>query len=449
MEEKMKKKANFLILLILVFSVGCNIVENPTIVSPTQGEEPVEIPQPAEASAIVKSDLARELSPQVDPETILKLTNGNTAFAFSFFDQLDLNQDNIIFSPISLSLALSMTMVGADTSTEQAMMDVLQFSLPGEEVHRAFNALLLTIEESQKSAMEGSEGSQFQLNIANSIWGQSGFQFKSSFLDTLALNYGSGLYNVDFIHNQETAREVINQWVEDETQDKIKNLIPEGAINSLTRLVLANAIYFNGSWLHPFNETGTSQESFTTLDGSITTVEMMRLLGESFSYSSGDDFQAINLPYLSRDFSMIILVPQAGKFSEFRSSLTSETYQQIINDLNYESVNLYLPKFDFNTSIAANDLLINLGMGEAFDADYADFSGMTDEEDLFITNVLQKATITVDEEGTEAAAATAVIMGIKSAPTQPIELVIDRPFLFFIQHQPTGSILFMGQVINP
>jgi serpin B len=330
------------------------------------------------------------------------------------------------------------------------MLDALQLSLPEEDVHPAFNALILAIEEAQGKMIDDVDGNPFQLNIANSIWGQADFEFKQPFLDTLAQHYGAGLFAVDYKNNPESARLAINDWVADETAQKIEHLIPAGAIDSLTRLVLANAIYFKGSWLNPFNESMTTEAPFYTLDGSEITVDMMKLYGENFFYGQGENYQAINLPYLSSDFVMTLLVPDAGAFQEFEAELTTEGLAEILTSLDYTRLDLEMPKFDFESYINANDPLIALGMGDAFDPIAADFSGITDEEDLMITDVLHKATITVDEEGTEAAAATAVIIGVTSAmPEDPISLVIDRPFMFLIRHQPTNTILFMGRVLQP
>jgi serpin B len=447
----MKKIFMVAILLTLLLTSACDAIQDITEPAPTQGEEDMEEINPEEAAQtnFAQSSLARETSPQVDPEVVQALADDNTQFAVSFYNLIKNKDGNIIFSPMSLSLALSMTLAGAETSTEQSMLNALQLSLPENEVHPAFNALLLSIEESMSQQMGDSEGDIFKLNIANSIWGQAGFEFKETFLDTLAANYGSGLYNVDFAQNPEGSREAINDWIEEETQDKIQDLIPQGGITPLTRLVLANAIYFNGSWLHPFSETGTSSAPFYLLDGSETTAEMMRLSGESFPYSVGDGYQAIALPYLSRDFEMLIVVPDSGTFKQFEGDFSPDVFKNILDLMISEPVNLEMPKFDFETSTPANDPLKQLGMEEAFLIEKADFTGMTEEDQLYITDVLHKATITVDEEGTEAAAATAVIMGLKAMPSEPKKLVIDRPFMFFIQHRPTMSILFMGRVTQP
>ena len=405
---------------------------------------------PAGESNLVKSQLARETAPQIAPETLSALVKGNTDFAFAFYDQIREDDSNIIFSPISLSLALSMTLAGADNTTQDEMLNALQFDLPEESVHAAINALLLAIDESQSQTMEDRDGSNFQLNIANSIWGQDGFDFRQDFLDVLARHYGAGIYKVDFLNQPEVARELINQWVEDETEKRIQDLIPPDAISPLTRLVLANAIYFNGSWRQPFSESGTAKEQFTNLDGTTSEVDMMRLSGERLAYAKGQDFQLVQLPYLSDDFMMTVIVPDLGDFKDFESGFDSVALASILENISYEEVNLRMPKYEFTTTINANDVLKNLGMAGAFDAELADFSGMTESEKLFISDVIHKADIKVDEKGTEAAAATAVIVGVESMmPGEPISLVIDRPFFFTIQHRPTGSILFMGRFTQP
>ena len=442
----MKYYTQSVTLFLLMLTAACSSVTGPTEFG-TPAAINTEIPG---ISIMVKSDLERELTPHIDPEDLQLLVQGNSEFALAFYNQIRQGEDNIIFSPISISLALSMTMAGAESSTEQDMVEALHLVLSEESIHPTFNALLQEIEKSQSQTPEETGGSKFQLNIANSIWGQADYAFKKNFLDTLAQHYGTGIYNLDFIQNPEAARLAINDWVEQATQEKIQDLIPPDAIDTLTRLVLANAIYFNGSWRYPFNGSATAQDSFFLIDGSETMVDMMKLSGERLSYSRRDGFQVVKLPYLSPDFVMSIIIPDAGTFTNFEENLDFDRLQTALENMNYDEVNLEMPKFDFTTTTNAVPALSELGMEDAFKAETADFSGITDVEELFITDVLHKATITVDEKGTEAAAATAVIVGVESAmPGEPISLVIDHPFIFLIQHQPTGAILFMGRVTQP
>lgn len=447
----MKRYILSFVLIITVLLAACQPAVE--IVDPNDVDEDEEVVDPKsvdEDFGYFKSDLAREINPDISEDQVQALAQDNTAFALEFFNQIRGEDGNIIFSPISLSLALSMTMAGAESSTERAMLDALQLSLPEEDIHPAFNALLLAIEESQEKTDDEMTGDQFQLNIANSIWGQDGFNFEQAFLDILAQHYEAGIFTVDYVQNPEGARNAINNWVAEETEDRIEDLIPAGAIDTLTRLVLANAIYFYGSWMHPFDQEATTEAPFYTLDGSEISVDMMKLNGERFLYHQGDNYQVLNLPYMSSDFVMTLLVPDSGSYEDFETSLTQQNLSDILSDLTFERVDLELPKFDFETNINANNALIALGMEEAFDPDRSDFTGIADVDDLHITDVLQKATITVDEEGTEAAAATAVIIGVTSAPIdEPISLVIDRPFMFMIRHLRTNTILFMGRVLEP
>ena len=405
-----------------------------------------------EDTVFVKSGLTRETISTIAKDKVMQLAKDNSAFALAFLDQLQIaspGNENFVFSPFSLSLALSMTLAGAESETENGMLEALQFTLPEKEIYSTFNALLLEIEKSQEITKKGSEGSQFQLNIANSIWGQSGYDFETDFLDTLARYYGAGLYNVNFRLNPDSARNAINDWVADETKEKIADLIPEGAINELTRLVLANAIYFKGSWLYPFEQSNTNEAPFTLLDGSTIAVDMMKLTGKSLAYYQGENFQVVSLPYLSSDFNMVLFVPDQDTFEDFENQFSPERFNAVLDEMAFVTVNLSMPKFDFESTVNANELLKAMGMDEAFNADSADFSGISIANELMITDVLHKTTITVDEEGTEAAAATAVIVGIRSMPSEPISMVVDRPFYFSITHKPTNTILFMGRVIQP
>ena len=269
-------------------------------------------------------------------------------------------------------------------------------------------------------------------------------------MDALARNYGAGIYSVDYENSPEPARQAINEWVTEETEQKIEDLIPQGAIDAMTRLVLANAIYFNGSWFHPFRVDDTSDSPFNLLDGSQGTVEMMHLPKEQLQYLRGENYQIVRLPYLSRDFSMIILVPDQGLFDSVENQLGAGWLDDALLNMGVVPVELKMPKFDFESTIDASMPLKEMGMKTPFDPAMADFSGISQVLDLFISDVLHKATITVDEQGTEAAAATAVIMGVTSAPVEePVSLVIDRPFIYLIHHHPTNAILFLGRVVAP
>jgi serpin B len=397
-----------------------------------------------------KSDASRQTNPQVDPQKLESLVAGNTTFALNFYKDIQATPGNIVFSPLSLSLALSMTQAGAEGQTKEQMLQALALQDLGDEVHPAFNALLQALEASQAQSTPDPKGNKFQLSIANSLWGQSGFDFRQPFLDTLAKNYGAGIYKVDYVQKPDGARQAINAWVNDATAGKIPDLISQDAIDPLTRLVLANAIYFNGSWLYPFDRDATQKAPFTLLDGSRASVDTMHMEGQNLAYAQLGNLQAVRLPYLSQDFSMVLLVPDEGAFRSVEAGLNPGQLGEILAALSPRAVNLSMPKFDFAASVDAVEPLKRLGMTVPFDASRADFSGMTGGKDLHISDVLHKATVSVNENGTEAAAATAVVMSLTSAPSEgPVTLRVDRPFLFLIQHQPSGAILFMGRVLQP
>ncbi len=444
-----KRWLPYLIVLLLILTTACGLFECPVGQAPPQQEE-----------NYLVSSLEREIAPQIDPDLVRALARGNVDFSMAFYARLKDCPENMIFSPLSLSLALSMTMAGAEGATEDAILSGLQIPIPEAQVHQAFNALLLAVNESQGTLFEETEASPFKLHIANSIWGQAGLDFKIDFLNTLGLHYGAGIHTIDFSADPDGARQLINDWIARETEQEIINMIPPSAIDALTRLVLANAIYFNGSWKTPFDEQATDEGFFHLVDGSEISVERMHLSGENLAYGYDEDYQIVRLPYASPDFSMVILFPDVGAFQAVESRLAlphaddpppALWLDEIMLQMEVRPLTLTMPKFDFETELNAGQVLIDLGIGEAFQPGRADFSGITENADLFISQVLHKATIAVDEAGTEAAAATVVIMREMAAePSEtPLTLEINRPFIFFIQHEPTGVILFIGRVLRP
>jgi serpin B len=395
---------------------------------------------------VVQSDKPRDTSPQVDESDLTALVDGNNAFAFNLYQVLKQTGGNLFYSPYSISEALAMTYAGARGETEKDMAEALNFTLSQDRLHPTFNSLDLQLKQRGQGAA-GKNGTGFKLDVANAIWGQEGYQFLAQYLDVLAQNYGAGLRIVDFIKQTEQSRVTINQWVSDQTQGKIRDLIPPGVINDLTRLVLTNAIYFNAAWQYPFDEKATSDGQFYLLDGSSVTVPMMKQT-ESFGYAKGANYEAVELPYSGQELSMVILLPKAGEFEAFENSLDAGLVKTIIGQLETNDVSLTMPKFEYEASFGLKQALSTLGMGIAFTSD-ADFSGMDGNHDLFIQDVLHKAFVSVDEAGTEAAAATSVIVGLTAIPAQPIQVTIDRPFLFLIRDISTGSIIFVGRVLNP
>jgi serpin B len=398
------------------------------------------------ASGLVQSDRPRVTTPKV-PETDLKgLVDGNNEFAFNLYQSLMKEEGNIFYSPYSISLALAMTYAGALGDTEQQMADTLRFKLSQDRLHPAFNGLDIELESRGKGA-QGKDEEGFRLHIVNAIWGQKDYHFIPAFLDVLAENYGAGLRTLDFANSPEESRLIINDWVSEQTEGRIEDLIPQGMIDILTRLVLTNAIYFNAAWDYPFNEKATEDGPFYLLDGSKIDVPMMSQ-AESFGYAEGNNYQAVELPYDGNELSMIVLVPNRGQFGVFEGSLNTSRVKAIIDDLKQKQVNLTMPKFEFESEFDLSETLAAMGMPIAFST-AADFSGMTGGRDLYISDVVHKAFVSVDEAGTEAAAATAVIMKLTAAPAEPVEMKVDRPFIFLIRDIQTDTILFLGRVVDP
>jgi serpin B len=400
----------------------------------------------AAAGEVLTSDKERITSPDVSTSEQALLVEGNSAFAFELYQALKENEDNIFYSPYSISLALAMTYSGARGETAQQMADTLNFILEQERLHPAFNWLDAEL-ASRGEGAEGKDGEGFRLNIVNAIWGQKDYEFLSDFLDVLAENYGAGLRILDFINETEKSRLTINEWVSDQTEGRIEDLIPQGMITWLTRLVLTNAIYFNAAWEYPFDEDVTADGPFYLLDGGQVIVPMMKQT-ESFGYTEGEGYQAVELQYDGGELSMVILLPEAGQFQAFEEGLQAQQVDAIINDLQPTYVTLTMPQFEFDSEFSLKDTLAGMGMPIAF-SDSADFSGMTGNPELFISEVVHKAFVAVDEAGTEAAAATAVIMEFSAVPEHPVEFTIDHPFIFLIRDIDTGAILFVGRVMNP
>jgi len=402
--------------------------------------------QPVAGGEVIQSEKQRVTSPEVDEADLTALVSGNNAFAFDLYQALGAEDGNLFYSPYSISLALAMTYAGARGETAQQMADTLHFVLPQDRLHSAFNSLDIELSRRGEDA-KGKDGGGFRLNIVNAIWGQKGYHFLTTFLDLLAENYGAGLRIQDFVGAPEESRITINNWVSDQTEGRIRDLIPQGVIDELTRLVLTNAIYFNAAWQYPFDEDLTSDGSFYPLDGGEVTVPMMRQT-ELLGYTEGDGYQAVELLYDGGELSMVILLPAPGQFEAFEGALDAQQVDGIIDRLEQRQVALTMPKFEFESSFGLKEALAEMGMPVAF-SESADFSGMTGNRDLFIADVIHKAFVSVDEAGTEAAAATAVVMALTSVPDTPVEVTVDHPFVFLIRDIETDTILFVGRIVNP
>jgi len=382
------------------------------------------------------------------------VATGNNKFALELYAKLRSREGNLFFSPYSISTALAMAYAGARGETETEMAKVLHFpTVPSETVavkdtfarmrfHSAFGTIVKDLNA------RGRKGS-YELTVANALWGQKGYGFLEEFLGLIKTNYDGQLNEVDFIRATEAARKTINTWVEKQTNNKIKNLIQKGVLDSMTRLVLTNAIYFKGNWARQFKEERTKEAPFTLADGQKVEVAMMNQTAE-FNYMETEDFQGLELPYVDDELSMIILLPKEfDGLDEFEKTLTSENLSKWLGKLRNREVVVSVPKFKMTSQFGLASVLKSMGMVDAFSAN-ADFSGMNGKRDLFISAVIHKAYVDVNEEGTEAAAATAVTMKLTSiGPAQIPVFRADHPFLFLIRDNHSGSILFIGRVMNP
>jgi serpin B len=440
----MKKAFAFLFVSIMILGLfGCT--KPIQTVTPTSTIPTTTIPTGASVSfQIVKADEPRITSPNVSSNDLLALVKGNTNFAFDLYQKLKKNSTgNMFYSPYSISTALAMTYAGARSDTEKQMGDTLHFTLPQTQLHPAFNKLAIEL-ASRGQGAQGKEGKSFSLNITNDLWGQNDYNVQPDFLKTLAQNYGVGMNILDFINSPEESRITINEWISDRTNNRIKDLLPQGSVNTLTRLVLTNAIYFDAAWQYPFAKESTRNGDFHLLDGSTITVPMMSHRA-GFGYAKGNGYQAVELPYDGKEISMVILLPDAGKFTTFENSMDFAKVSDIIDNLKTGDVDLTMPKFRFESSFSLKSSLASMGMPIAF-SDQADFSGITGNKELTITDVIHKAFVAVDEAGTEAAAASGVVVGVVSIGTV---VTVDQPFIFLIRDIETGTILFVGRVLNP
>lgn len=402
------------------------------------------------AAGEARSLVARE---SADPALAAQAAAAVNAFGADLYARVSGDgTENLVCSPTSIVLALAMTRGGALGATATEMDTVLHAAELGADpaaLHPGMNALTSELEARSGTFDVMGEPATVELSIANSLWGQDGLPWVDSFLDLLAAQYGAGMRLVDYLADAEAARTAINEWVAVETKDRIPELLGEGTITPDSRLTLVNAVYLKAPWLEPFAEGATAPGPFTTASGATVDVPMMRA-SRSLGYSSGDGWQAVDLPYAGGALSMLLLVPDLGQLAAVEAGLAAGLLEDAVRSSAGRDVNLGLPRFDLETKVELNAVLAALGMPGAFDPSAADFSGMTTAEQLFIGVVVHQANITVDEEGTEAAAATAVGMRATSAPMDPpVELTIDRPFLYAVRDTVTGAVLFLGRVSDP
>jgi len=395
-------------------------------------------------------------------ETIARIASnlvveGNNRFALQLYQQLRAADGNLFFSPYSVSTALAMTYAGARGDTERQMAQALWYPTSKEVLEKLGIAGEPMTAEESAGAFGGiirelnTKGGKdaYELRVANALWGQQGFAFLDAFVRLVEAEYGGRIRNVDFVGATEKARRTINAWVEEQTNGKIKDLISQGAVGRMTRLVLTNAIYFKGKWASQFKEDRTQDAPFTLLDASKVQVPMMNQKAR-FGYAQTDELQVLQLPYVGNELSMVILLPKAvDGIRQLEQELTVENLRVWVEGIREQEVIISIPKFKMTSKFSLQTVLAQMGMAQAFTG-AADFSGMTGRRDLFISAVIHQAYVDVNEEGTEAAAATGVVMKLTSmGPDRTPVFRADHPFIFMIRDNASGSILFLGRVISP
>jgi serpin B len=384
-------------------------------------------------------------APPAQTAAVESLVDGNTQFALDLYARLRAQEDgNLFCSPYSISTALAMTWAGARTQTADQMAQTLHFEGPQNRVAAAFGELARSLEDSGGE----DEPARVELAIANRLWGQQGETFLDPFLDTIRTSYGGGLKTVDFLADLEESRKTINDWVADQTRDRIRDLLRQGDLSPGMLLVLTNAIYFKGDWLTQFDPEKTRDGRFFINDEKAVEVPMMSLKSD-FGLFESDDLQVLEMPYDGQRLAMVILLPRARDgLADLEEMLSDETLDAWLEELAVRETQVFLPRFKVTSRFDLGQTLEQMGMPLAFTPGRADFSGMNGRRDLFIGKVIHQAWVKVDEEGTEAAAATAVGMMTTSLERPPL-FNANHPFLFMIRDRETGSILFIGRVVDP
>lgn len=402
------------------------------------GGAPTTSGAPPAPGAVARSGQARLTAPQVPSEDLAALAAGNDAFAVDLYQTLRTTSGNMAFAPESLSIALAMTFGGAGGTTAAQMASTMHFALPADRLHPAFDALDLALNTAPTSP------AAFRLTVANAVWADQQLSVLPSFLDLLARNYGAGVRLADFIGAPESARQVINQWLSDQTAGKVPELLTMADITPQTRMVLTNAIYFKADWQTPF----APQSAPGTFHAAAGDVSVPMMTGPAaVPVWTGAGYTAARLPYAGGTTSMLLIVPDVGAFDAFEAALTADTLQAVLDAAATATLQgVSLPRFMAGQHFSVKTALMALGMVDAFDGGAADFSGIDGGRDLFIKDVIHQANVAVDEQGTEAAAATAVVINRKAVMQI---LRVDRPFLFLIRDDANGATLFMGRVLDP
>jgi serpin B len=423
-----------------------NCSSNPTVVNENENRI-------TELNILRAEGISRQHVTDVSSEDMAALVQGNIHFAFDMYAQLVALRENqgknVFFSPYSISVALAMTLAGAEGETETEMHKAMHFALAEPSLHKAFNRLDMEMEK----AAEKQE--HLTLSVVNSLWGEYSYNFRISFLNIMAAQYGAGMNLVDFGREPDPSRLLINKWVEEKTRNRIKDLLPPGSIDPSTTLVLTNAIYFLADWQKQFNPEYTEEKTFTMVDGSTILASQMKMAAKDetvtlpYALNESKTIKAIELAYVGNRFSMVAVMPVDTDFLSFEKNFNAQEFNKIIEGLDSTKLPVSLPRFTFgSSSVSLRKPLQNMGMHLAFGN--ADFSGIDGTHNLYIDDVFHKAFIEVNEQGTEAAAATAVIIarltGINHASPS---FLANRPFIYLIRDRITGAVLFMGRVMDP
>jgi serpin B len=372
------------------------------------------------------------------------LPQANNDFGFDFYKQAGAKAGNVVFSPYSISAAFAMTYAGAAGDTATQMLTVMHWTNTASGVASDFAALEQLLTDAQRSGA-------VQISIANSLWPQKGYGFRRDYLDLLSKTFKTSLREADFQKQPEVERRRINQWVEQQTKDRIKDLMPPGSVSEATRLVLANAIYFKAKWQEPFKTNATRPAPFHLASGGSVSTPLMAKTS-SFRYALMPDFKLLELPYQGGELSMLVVLPdETNGLPQLERELSNAKLDAWMRALRIKQVSVFLPRFQMTFQTELNQALAALGMRYAFSSEKADFTGMTGKRDLYISRAIHKAFVEVNEEGTEAAAATGIAMAPTSA-VRPVEVAVfraDHPFLYLIRHNATGTILFLGRLSAP
>ncbi|MCK9578862.1 MAG: serpin family protein [Methanoregula sp.] len=425
------------LVILCIFGAGCTgTTPAQPVTPPVENTPQTSAPTPAAA---------------VDQIATREVAGASNQFAFDLYSKIQKSENedrNIFFSPFSISSALAITYEGAKGKTADEIRSVFHFPSDTATLRKGYAGL---------DAIINSGDAAYSLRTANALWAEKTYPFLSEYTGTAEQYYGAKTTNLDFIGQPEASRITINQWVEEQTNDKIKDLLPAGTIDPITRLVITNAIYFKGTWVKQFDTERTSDEDFRTASGKTVRVPMMQRTDEDavYRYVENDDLQLLAMPYehaSGRELSMAVLLPKEDSLAPLEASLGTETFSDLQQSATSRRVMVYFPKFTLKTKYERMaETLAAMGMPTAFTAN-ADFSGMDGKSNLLISDVIHQAYVDVNEEGTEAAAATAVVMKLAAAPMEPEPIPVfraDHPFIFFIQDNETGAILFMGQVTDP